>query len=774
MKVKTLSKWWLGAFSCALHLNALAAEPFVITDIRVEGLQRTEPGTVFNYLPMQVGDVMSDEKAARAIKSLYSTGFFKDVRIEADGDVLVVTVQERPTVSQIDFSGNKSFPSDKMKEGLKQIGIAQGQIFDKSQLDRAEQEIKRQYLSQGKYSAEVKAIASPLERNRVAVRFEIVEGPVAKIRDINIVGNHLFSTEDLRANFLLTTPNWMSWWNKDDQYSKQKLTADLEALRSFYMNQGYLEFSIDSTQVSISPDKRDVYITVNLTEGEKYNIVSTKLAGDILLPEADLRKLINIQDGEVFNRQKVTDASKAVTEKLGEDGYAFANVNAVPEINKQNHTVNFTFFIDPGKKVYVRRINIQGNTRTRDAVVRREMRQLESAWYAGDKIKRSKERVQRLNFFDSVEVETPSIPGLNDEVDMNVTVAEKATGSVQFGAGLSSNDGVVLGFNVNQPNFLGTGNRVALVVNTSSFNTVYSLSYTDPFFTPDGISRGFDIYRRDVNTRNRNSTSTLNVGTYESQSYGVGVRFGMPMSELDFISAGLTLDLTSVELTDSSPIQYQRFCENNSGCSSNSIIANAGWTFDSRDNILFPRRGVLQRLSGDVTLPGLDLQYYKLSYQHTYFKELPKDFSLMLNGEFGYADSYGGKNYPFFKNFYAGGVNSVRGFLNSSLGPRDINPNTGSDFAIGGTKRFVGNIELFMPVPFVNKSNQFRLSAFIDGGGVYGANDSINSEYLRYSTGVGVTWVSPFGPLKLVLAKPLNDKPNDDTQFLQFQFGQQF
>ncbi len=774
MKVKTLSKWWLGAFTCALHLNALAAEPFVITDIRVEGLQRTEPGTVFNYLPMQVGDVMSDEKAARAIKSLYSTGFFKDVRIEADGDVLVVTVQERPTVSQIDFSGNKSFPSDKMKEGLKQIGIAQGQIFDKSQLDRAEQEIKRQYLSQGKYSAEVKAIASPLERNRVAVRFEIVEGPVAKIRDINIVGNHLFSTEDLRANFLLTTPNWMSWWNKDDQYSKQKLTADLEALRSFYMNQGYLEFSIDSTQVSISPDKRDVYITVNLTEGEKYNIVSTKLAGDILLPEADLRKLINIQDGEVFNRQKVTDASKAVTEKLGEDGYAFANVNAVPEINKQNHTVNFTFFIDPGKKVYVRRINIQGNTRTRDAVVRREMRQLESAWYAGDKIKRSKERVQRLNFFDSVEVETPSIPGLNDEVDMNVTVAEKATGSVQFGAGLSSNDGVVLGFNVNQPNFLGTGNRVALVVNTSSFNTVYSLSYTDPFFTPDGISRGFDIYRRDVNTRNRNSTSTLNVGTYESQSYGVGVRFGMPMSELDFISAGLTLDLTSVELTDSSPIQYQRFCENNSGCSSNSIIANAGWTFDSRDNILFPRRGVLQRLSGDVTLPGLDLQYYKLSYQHTYFKELPKDFSLMLNGEFGYADSYGGKNYPFFKNFYAGGVNSVRGFLNSSLGPRDINPNTGSDFAIGGTKRFVGNIELFMPVPFVNKSNQFRLSAFIDGGGIYGANDSINSEYLRYSTGVGVTWVSPFGPLKLVLAKPLNDKPNDDTQFLQFQFGQQF
>lgn len=773
MRIKSSSKLWLCLLAGVMHLNAQAAEPFVITDIRVEGLQRTEPGTVFNYLPMQVGDVMSDEKAAQAIKSLYATGFFKDVRIENEGDVLVVTVQERPSVTQIDFSGNKSFQTDKIKEGLKQIGIAEGQIFDKSQLDRAEQEIKRQYLSQGKYSAEVKATASPLERNRVAIRFEITEGPAAKIRDINIVGNHLFTTEDLRANFLLTTPNWMSWWNKDDQYSKQKLTADLEALRSFYMNQGYLEFSIDSTQVSISPNKRDVYITINLTEGEKYNISKTKLAGDMLLPEEDLRKLINIQDGEVFNRQKVTDASKIINDKLGEEGYAFANVNAVPEINKQEHTVAFTFFIDPGRKVYVRRINVQGNTRTRDSVVRREMRQMESAWYAGDKIKRSKERIQRLNFFDSVELETPSVPGINDQVDMNVTVAEKATGSVQFGAGLSSSDGVVLGFNVNQPNFLGTGNRVALQVNTSSFNTIYSLSYTDPYYTPDGISRGFDIYRRDVDTSRRNSTQ-LNVGTYNSQSYGLGVRFGMPMSEMDFISAGLTLDLTEVELSDSSPIQYLRFCENSSGCSSNSIVFNAGWTFDSRDNILFPRRGVLQRLSGDVSIPGLDLQYYKVSYQHSWYKDMGKDFTLMLNGEAGYANSYGGKNYPFFKNFYAGGVNSVRGFLNSSLGPRDINPSSGSDFAVGGTKRFVGNVELFMPVPFVSQSNQFRLSAFVDGGGVYGKDDSINSEYLRFSTGVGVTWVSPFGPLKLVLAKPLNEKDYDDTQVLQFQFGQQF
>lgn len=770
--MKSSSKLLITLVASLFQLSAHATEPFVISDIRIEGLQRTEAGTVFNYLPVQVGDVMSDEKAAQAIKTLYSTGFFKDVRIENEGDILIVTVQERPSIAQIDFSGNKSFPTDKMKEGLKQIGIAEGQILDKAQLERAEQEIKRQYLGQGKYSAEVKAIASPMERNRVAVRFEIEEGVVAKIRDINIVGNHLFSTEDLRANFLLTTPNWMSWWNKDDQYSKQKLTADLEALRSFYMNQGYLEFAIDSTQVSISPDKRDVYITVNITEGEKYTISKAKFAGELLLPEDELKKLLKIQDGEVFSRQKVTDASKAVTDKLGEDGYAFANVNAVPEINKLDHTVAFTFFIDPGKKVYVRRINVLSNTRTRDAVIRREMRQLESAWYAGDKIQRSKERIQRLNFFDNVELETPGVPGVNDQVDLNVTVAERATGSIQFGAGLSSSSGVILSFNINQPNFLGTGNRVALVVNTSTYNRTYSLSFTDPYFTPDGISRGFDIYRRDIDT-SRVSSSLTSVANYNSQSYGTGVNFGMPMSERDFINVGLTLDLTSVGLTSSSPQQYINFCGNTSGCSSNSIATTMSWTYDSRDNILFPHRGVLQKLSADIGLPGLDLQYYKTIYQHAWYKELSDDFTLMLNGQVGYANTYGGKNYPFFKNFFLGGVNSVRGFVNSSLGPRATN-SSGTSYALGGTKEVLGNLELFMPVPFVSKSNQFRLSTFLDSGAVYGKDDPINSEYLRFSTGVGVTWVSPFGPLKLVLAKALNSKSYDNTQTLQFQFGQQF
>ncbi|MBX9675288.1 MAG: outer membrane protein assembly factor BamA [Methylotenera sp.] len=764
LKIRHISAIVFALFS----QHVLALEPFVIKDIRVEGLQRTEAGTVFNFLPVQVGDTMSDEKATQAIKSLYNTGFFKDVRIEAEGEILIVTVQERSAIAKIEFSGNKSFPSDKMLEGLKQIGISEGLIYDKSLLDRAEQEIKRQYLSQGKYSATVKTVSSPLERNRVGVRFEIEEGIAAKIRDINIVGNNIYTTEDLRAEFLLTTPNWMSWWNKNDQYSKQKLTADLETLKSFYLNKGYLEFSVDSTQVSISPDKQDIYITINVTEGEKYTISDVKLAGELQVPESELKPLIKIAKDDVFNRQLITESSKAIGDRLSNEGYAFSNVNAIPEINKENHTAAFTFFVDPGKRVYVRRINLTGNTRTRDSVLRRESRQLESAWYAGDKINRSKERLDRLQYFDEVTIETPAVPGTSDQVDININVTEKSTGSVQFGAGLSSNEGVVLGVTVNQQNFLGTGNRVSAQINTGRVNTVYSLSYTDPYFTPDGISRGFDIYRRDVNTQ------SLDIGTYNSSSYGAGVRFGLPLTERDFFSAGLTADFTKIDLSSGSPRQYLNFCGNSSGCSSNSLALNLGWTHDSRDNTLFPNKGVLQRLTAEATVPGLDLQFYKLEYRHTWFKQPIKDVTFMLNGELGYADSYGDRAFPFFRNFYAGGVNSVRGFDNGAIGPRDFDPLTNQDFAVGGTSRIVGNAEVFVPVPLLKNASQFRLSAFVDAGNVYAENQSINLGELRYSTGIGVSWFSPFGPLKLVFAKALNEQEGDRTQVLQFQLGQQF
>lgn len=750
--------------------SAWAIEPFVVQDIRVEGIQRTEPGTIFNYLPVKVGETMDDEKATQAIKSLYATGFFKDVRIEEDNGILVVLVQERSAIASISFDGNKSFPSDKMLEGLKQIGLSEGLIFDRSMLDRAEQEIKRQYLAQGKYAATVKTIASPLERNRVAIRFDIEEGAVTKIRSINVVGNRDFEDEVLLEQFKLTTPNWLSWWNKDDQYSKQKLTADLESLRSFYMNQGYLEFNVDSTQVSITPDKRDIYITVNITEGAKYKVSEIKMAGEMLLPEAEALSLITVQAGEFFNRQKVTESSKAISDRLGNDGYAFANVNAVPAVDKNNHTVGFTFFIDPGRRVYVRRINLTGNTRTRDEVLRREMRQLESAWYGADKITRSKQRLERLQFFEDVNIETPAVSGTTDQVDLNINVTEKSTGSIQFGAGLSSSEGVIFGVTVNQNNFLGTGNRVSAQVNTGDINTTYSLSYTDPYFTPDGISRGFDVYRRDVDT------TSLDIASYKSSSYGLGVRFGMPLNERDSVSAGLTFDNTEVELDENSPLRFQRYCgsANNNGCSNNSLLLNLGWAHDTRDNVLFPNSGVLQKITSEIGLPGLDLEYYKLEYKHSWFRPIGKNVTLMLNGEIGYADSYGDRDFPFFKNFYVGGVNSVRGYETSAIGPRETDPQSGEDFAVGGTKRLLGSAEIYFPVPGMKDSKQFRLSTFLDAGSVYGDEESISLDELRYSTGLGVSWYSPFGPIKLVFAKALNEQEGDKTQVLQFQLGTQF
>lgn len=753
--------------SCALVNQAYAITPFTIEDIRVEGLQRTEAGTIFNYLPVKVGDVMSDDKATQAIKTLYSTGFFKDVRIEADKGVLVVTVLERASIAQIDFEGNKSFPSDKMKEGLKQIGLAEGLIFDRSMLERAEQEIKRQYLSQGKYSASVKTSASPLERNRVAIKFDIEEGSVSKIQGINIVGNKDYDDDELKDLFKLTTPNFMSWWNKDDQYSKQKLSADIEALRSHYMNNGYLEFNVDSTQVSITPDKRDIYITINITEGAKYQVGDIKLAGEVLIPELEARELIDIKTGDTFNRQKITESTKAISDRLGNDGYAFANVNAVPEVDKDKHIVSFSFFVDPGKRAYVRRININGNSRTRDEVIRREMRQLESAWYASDKIARSKQRLERLNYFDDINVETPAVPGTTDQVDMNISLTERSTGSVQFGAGLSSNEGVVFGITVNQNNFLGTGNRVSAQVNTGRINKTYSLSFTDPYFTPDGISRGFDVYRRDVNT------GALNIASYNSSSYGAGVRFGMPLNERDFISGGLTFDNTEIELNENSPLRFQQFCGNAQGCSNNSLDLNVAWTHDTRDNIVFPNSGVLQRLSAEFALPGFDLEFYKIDYRHAWYEKLSENFTLMLNGELGYADNYGSQPFPFFKNYFLGGVNNLRGYDNGTVGPKDLDPISGRLFAVGGTKKVLGNAEIFFPVPGLSDSKQFRLSTFFDIGNIY-ADEAVDNGNFRYSSGLGVSWISPFGPIKLIFAKALNADDNDDTQMIQFQLGQQF
>ena len=760
MKVRTLVA--LVSVFCASI--SWAREPFVVKDIRVEGIQRTEAGTVFSYLPVKVGDTLDDEKAAAAIKALYATGFFKDVRLESDNGVLLVVVEERPAIAQISIVGAKEFEKDKLKEGLKQAGLAESRIFDRSMLEKAEQELKQQYISRGKYGVKVTTTTTPLERNRIAINFHVDEGKTAKIRGINIVGNKEFKEKELLGAFTLRTPGLLTWFTKDDQYSKQKLGADLESLRSYYLNRGHLEFSIESTQVSITPDMQDIYITVNIAEGPKYSVSDIKLAGEMLVPEAELRKLIKMKVGEVFSRERLTESVKLITDRLGDDGYAFANVNASPQLDKEKQNVGFTFFIDPGRRVYVRRINITGNSRTRDEVIRREMRQFEGGWYSTSKINRSKQRVDRLNYFNAVSVETPAVPGTTDQIDINVEVKEKPTGAVMFGAGYSNMEGLILSGSIAQDNIFGTGKFLNLMVNTGSVNKTYSLSYTDPYFTKDGITGGFDIYKRTLNT-----STLVAVNSFNTDTTGAGLRFGIPINENDSIMTGLGVENVIIHLGPDSPQRNIDFV-NEFGKSTINIPLTFNWRRDGRDSAIWTTSGTTQRAAAEAGLPGGDLTYYKLSYDLRWYYPITERFTLMLNGELGYGAGYHGKPLPFFKNFFAGGNTSVRGYNVSSLGPRDINNRT-----LGGNKRAVGNIEVLFPMPGMKNDRSVRLSAFFDAGSVWGP-DGVNpqAEGLRYSAGIAVMWISPMGPLKISVAQPLNSQPTDNIQRFQFQFGQQF
>lgn len=745
-----------------------AEAPFVVKDIRVEGIQRTEAGTVFSYLPVKVGDVMTDEKTAAAIKALYATGFFRDVRLEARDGVVIVTVEERPSIATITLNGIKEFSADDLKAGLKQTGLAEGRVLDRAMLDKAEQELQRQYFNRGKYAVEIKSTLTPLERNRVAVQFDVVEGDSAKIQQINIVGNQAFKEKTLLKEFGSTTPGWLTWYTKSDQYSKSRLAGDIEALRSFYLNRGYLEFNVESTQVSISPDKQGIYITVNVTEGPQYKVSDVKLAGQMLVPEAELQKLITIKPGEVFVRDRLTETTKKIGDRLGNDGYAFANVNAVPELDKEKATVAFTLFVDPGRRVYVNRVNVAGNAKTQDEVVRREIRQMEGAYYDAEKINRSRDRLNRLGYFNEVNIETPSVPGTTDQVDVNVSVAEKSTGNIMLGAGFSSSEGLVLSGSVSQSNVFGTGNRVSAQLNSGSVNTVYSLSFTNPYYTIDGISLGYDLYRRDVD-----ATELDSVADYKTSTLGAGVRFGLPVNERDFISFGLTYEQTSLTTTATEGVQYdfvQEFGEDN-----DTLRLDTAWARDTRNSFLFPTRGMLQRVAAEVGTPVGSLQYYKLSFQHQHFFPLSNSFTLMLNGEVGIGDGLSGKPLPFFKNFYAGGTSSVRGFENGTLGPKDSFGD-----ALGGDKRVIGNAELFFPLPGLKDDQSLRMSAFIDAGAAFGSrdNDGLYEKFafgdLRYSAGVAILWVSPLGPLKFSLAQPLVKKDGDKTEVFQFTLGSTF
>ena len=758
-----------GLVASALSCYAWAVEPFVVRDIRVEGVQRTEAGTIFNYLPIKVGDRVTDERISDAVKALYATGFFRDVRLEAQGDVLVVAVQERPTISSITYVGNKEFDTDTIKKALKDIGIAEARIFDRSALERAEQELKRQYITRGKYAANVQTTVTPQERNRVAINFTIDEGDSAKIARINIVGARAFTEKQLLSEMTLTTPGWLTWYTKNDQYSKQKLSADLEALRSFYQNRGYLEFNVDSTQVSISPDKDDIFITLNITEGPLFTVGDVRVAGDLVVPADDLERLIRVKPGEVFSRERLQASAKSISDRLGAEGYAFANVNAVPELDRAKQTASFTFFVDPGRRAYVRKINISGNAKTRDEVIRREFRQLEDAWYDGPRIDRSKIRVKRLGYFEDVNVETPPVPGTPDQVDIEVSVTEKSTGNLLAGVGYSSAEGIVLNASVSQDNIFGSGNALALGVNTSRFNRQYSVVFTQPYYTVDGISRTIEGYQKSLDP------TGLAIAQYASKTLGGALGFGVPITETDTINFGGRYEHTRITLFSDSPPVYQDFV-NQFGETSNAYILTAGWARDTRDDILYPSRGRLQSVLVETGLPVGDLSYYKLQYVHSVYWPIYGSFVLMARADLGWGDGYSGKPPPFFKAFFAGGVNSVRGYETASLGPRDPFGN-----ALGGRRKIVGNLELFYPILKGDKA--VRASVFADVGQIAGTTASAGGaldidqspfESFRYSAGVGIAWNSPIGPLKFSYAIPLNAKDGDRQQRFQFQAGTAF
>ncbi len=738
------------------------ADSFVIEDIRVEGLQRISAGTVFNYLPVKVGDIFDRQKSVESIKALFKTGFFKDVRIGQEGDVLVVTVEERPSIASVKIQGNKDISTEDLTKGLKNIGLTEGRVFDRQILDKVEQELRRQYYSRGKYGLKIDSEVQDLSRNRVAVVLKISEGRVAKISQINIVGNNAFADDDLLSVFELSTPNLLSFYTKNDQYSKQKLAADLERLRSYYLDRGYINFDIESTQVSITPNKKEIYITINVKEGDIFAVKEVKLTGKTIVSPDELVPLVKIGPTDTFSRKLATETSKAISDRLGDEGYIFANVNMVPDIDNAAKTVNITFFVDPGKQVYVRRINMSGNTKTRDEVLRREMRQMEAAWASTAKIERSKTRLERLGYFQEVNVETPAVPGTNDQIDVNYTVTEKPSGNLMAGVGYSQLQGIVFNASVTQDNVFGSGKRVSFTFNNSSFNTIYKLGYFNPYTTLDGISSGFDLSYRDTNA------FQLNVSSYSSKVFSAGINLGIPLGEFSSLRANLDYENTLIRTNSRTSIQIIDFI-NRYGDQYNTFAASLGWTHDTLNRAIFPTHGGMERIQAVATVPGSDLTYYKANIRVQHYFPIAKDLTLMLDGEVAYGDGYGSTDeLPFYTNYYAGGPQSVRGFMANTLGPRDSN-----NRAFGGSKKLVGTAEVFFPVPFLEDSKNFRLGAFLDAGNVF--VDSYELGDLRYSTGLSAKWLSPFGALVFSVAQPLNSKdPPDQLQRFQFSFGSGF
>ena len=775
---------------CALWYlpRASAFDAFVVKDIKLIGLQRIAAGTVFNYLPIKVGDIMDERRSAEALRALFKTGFFEDVQLGQDSDLLIVTVIERPAIATITLAGNKEIETDKLKKALKDVGLSENRVFDRSLLDKIEQELQRQYFSLGKYGVKIKSKVTLQDRNRADVSIEIAEGEAARIQRLNIVGNHAYSEDGLVGQLQLSEPSFTSFFSDSDKYSKQKLRGDLESLRSFYLDRGYINFNIESTQVTISPDKKDIYVAVNLEEGDKFTIDEVKLLGEMVVPRADLEKLMTLKKGDTFARSTVTAISNAISERLGDDGYAFANVNAVPDINNETKRVSMTFFVDPGKRVYVRRINITGNGKTEDEVIRRELRQMEGGWFTPKKLARSRIRLQRLGYFDEVNIETPAVPGTADQVDINVTVSEGSTGQLQASLGYGQLGGVALQAKVTFNNFVGTGKYVSVEATRNDSSNVYSVSYTNPYYTDAGVSRSLSaFYRKTDAARN-------NVGDYQTDEQGARVGYGFPITEYNTARLALELKKTDLRIESNSTLDvYQDFvCDflNEPNCNQakatfNTLTVDSSWSHDTRNRTFFANDGALHQISADVALPGLDLQYYKLRYNYEETWPLFAGFTFQSRASFGYGNGYGKtRDLPFFQNFYAGGVQSVRGFAGNSLGTPAtksdqlntdrITVKTKNGVALGGSLRTVANLELIFPLPFAENSKSFRLSTFIDVGSVFAGVDDFDAKELRSSYGLTALWVTPVGVLTFSWGWPFTQKEGDKREVFQFFIGAPF
>jgi len=866
--IKRIQKWLAVLLLLAAPLVVAQSESFVVSDIRVEGLQRISAGSVFAAMPLAVGDTVNEMNVRMAARSLFATGNFDDIRIGRDGSVLVVIVAERPSISEINIDGNKAIETEALLEGLKGAGLSVGQVFQRSTLEGMQLELQRQYVQQGRYDAAIETEVLPEPRNRVSINIDVDEGTVAAIKHINVVGNEVFDDEELGDLFELKTTGWLSFFTNDDKYSREKLTGDIETLTSYYMDRGYLQFSIDSTQVSVSPNKQEVYITANVTEGEKFTVSSVDLSGDLVLPETDLRRFLLVTEGQTFSQQMVTSTEEYLTRRLGNEGYNFAKVTGIPELDEEENTVAMKFFVDPGKRTYVRRISFKGNLKTADDVLRREMRQMESSPASASAIEQSRIRLERLGFFSRAMVETPEVPGHDDLIDVEFEVEEQSSGSIGASFGYAQDAGLILGLNLQQDNFLGTGRRIGVGLNSSKYQDLYNFSYTNPYYTEDGVSRGFNVFFRSTDL------SEVNVASYTTDTLGGAINFGYPIGETQRL--GFSFGVSDTEITagrfavqeiKASPrfeegvdFYYESnllpdgtysgveqilplesvppeaivippdagFLDENGDNYLNWTITSS-WTQSTLNRGRMATRGASQNVSFEVAVPGSDLEFYKLTYRGEIFYPVPflsQAWTLHFRGELGYGDGYGDTSeLPFYEHFFAGGFGSVRGFESNTLGPRstaaeiydvgqpvtgvdeDGNPTqiggpNGDQFGyfidnsgklrattvrddpdpFGGNVLVEGSAELLFPLPFIKDRSKLRSAFFIDAGNVFNTNCSaaqincfdVDADEIRYSFGVGVTWITGFGPMTFSLAKPLNAGDDDDEEAFQFTLGRGF